>query len=87
MDLLIKGMALPAQDTLRLILHPNGRVDTINSYNEAVMPTDAKAIEVLPHGRCIDADKLRYDAETCRETMGAFIELIDEAPTVLEASK
>lgn len=34
--------------------------------------------------RLIDADKLRYDAELCRETTDAFQELIDEQPTVFK---
>ena len=33
--------------------------------------------------RLIDADKLRHDAEWCRETTDAFIELIDMQPTVV----
>ena len=32
--------------------------------------------------RLIDADKLREEAETCIETTAAFIELIDEQPTI-----
>lgn len=31
--------------------------------------------------RLIDADKLKQDAELCRETTDAFIELIDEQPS------
>lgn len=34
--------------------------------------------------RLIDADKLRYDAELCRETTEAFQALIDEQPTVFK---
>ena len=30
--------------------------------------------------RLIDADKLKQDAELCRETTDAFIELIDKQP-------
>ena len=33
--------------------------------------------------RLIDADKLRHDAEWCRETTEAFQELIDMQPTVV----
>ena len=32
--------------------------------------------------RLIDADQLKYEAETCIETTDAFIELIDKMPTV-----
>lgn len=32
----------------------------------------------------IDRDILRYEAETCRETTDAFVELIDAQPTVEE---
>lgn len=37
------------------------------------------------HGRLIDAEKLSYNAETCIETTDAFIDLINEVPTIIEA--
>ena len=37
------------------------------------------------HGRLIDAKELSYNAETCIETTDAFIDLINEAPTIIEA--
>ena len=36
--------------------------------------------------RLIDADKLRHDAELCRETTEAFQELIDKQPTLTDKS-
>lgn len=39
------------------------------------------------HGRLIDAEKLSFNADTCRETTDAFIDLINEAPTIIEADK
>ena len=44
---------------------------------------------VLPkgHKRLIDAEELSYNAETCIETTDAFIDLINKAPTIIEADK
>lgn len=39
------------------------------------------------HGRLIDAEKLSFNADTCRETTDAFVDLISEAPTILESNR
>lgn len=39
------------------------------------------------HSKLIDADALIYKAETCIETTDAFIDLIKNAPPIIEADK
>ena len=39
------------------------------------------------HSKLIDADALIYEAETCIETTDAFIDLIKNAPPIIEADK
>lgn len=58
MDILIKNMEMPKGDIpLVLIINSDGSVDEIDGSDE-INATDAKAIEIPPHGRLIDADVL-----------------------------
>lgn len=60
-------------------------------------PKDCPLIELLPHGRLIDADKLKSHLKTSFENkVGGFtyelffdfmMDILDNAPTILEASK
>ena len=90
MDILIKNMEMPKDGTLRLIIFPNGRVDEINSYNEACMSTDAKATEVPAHGDLIDRNTLKSKTHTASHLdgwKGVVLESdIDSAPVIMEAS-
>lgn len=91
-DILIKNMELPkGNDYLHLIIQ-GGKVHTAISCGH--LTTDklnvADAIEVKPHGRLIDADKLREALLSDEDDRFFTIEDIDEvdnAPTVLEASE
>ena len=74
MSVLIKGMEMPKKELI-LILFPDGKVAT----EEYEIGAKAKAVEVPPHGRLIDADALPYlDIEW---------EDIVNAPTVIETEE
>jgi len=55
-EILIKNMELPKQGMKRLIILPDGEVREICG-DEAVRATDARAVELPPHGRLGDLDK------------------------------
>ena len=87
-EILIKGMALPKPSThpITLSIYPNGNIyihHELSAY---------KAIEVPPHGRLVDADSVKKIirnevSSDCDECVGYTCGLIDEMPTVIEASK
>ena len=93
-DILIKNMELPkeGESCLNLKIYSDGTVLTTGIYNEEIMPTDATAIELPPHGRLIDADRLKADnpqhmnADVPYVTEETVAEIIDYAPTIVEAS-
>lgn len=88
-EIVIKGMALPKQGMKRLILLPDGEVREICG-DEAVMATDARAIELPPHGDLIDRSKLSVIPITDYKLEGHLvveIEDIENAPAILEASE
>ena len=85
-ELLIKDIELSSETSgIEIFMYNDGR--TICRYLGEDRWFEVEVIPVPEHGRVVDADKLKYDAETCRETTDAFIELIDKAPTILEATK
>ena len=58
MSVLIKGMEMPKEpDELRLIIHPNGQV----IVSHKTFYEEAEAIEMPPHGRLGDLDRLLRD--------------------------
>ena len=74
-DILIKGMEMSKGDIpLVLIIMSDGTVEEIDDSDE-INATDAKAIELPPHGRLIDADELPI-----------LYPSIENAPTIVEAS-
>ena len=83
-DLLIKGLGLPKEGCHHtLSIYDDGSVEigSKNSY---------RAVELPPHGRLIDADKLREALLSDEDDRFFTIEDIDEvdnAPTVLEATE
>ena len=98
-DILIKNMELPkGNDYLHLIIQ-GGKVHTAISCGH--LTTDklnvADAIEVKPHGRLIDADKLKQVMDDATENdkdkpfykmmYSYVIQVLAESPTVLEATK
>jgi len=96
-DLLIKGLSLPEKDeNIMIIIESNGevwkRIDTT-----AYFCTGYKAVEVPPHGRAIDADRLPVSTLVYHQANGVEIETLElkvvylkdlhNAPTVLETSE
>jgi len=91
MDVLIKGLALPkkGESCINLKIYSDGTVYEIGMYSGEIIPNKAKAIELPPHGRLIDADKVKEKQkhsynEFCENVVSVFD--IDHAPTVLEAN-
>lgn len=92
-DILIKGMGMPKDnDYLHLIIQ-NGKVHTAISCGH--LTTDelnvAEAVELPPHGRLGDLDKMRSDFEVISkdypEGWKLVSGIIDRTPTVLEATE
>ena len=96
MSILIKGIDLPNSGQIELIIRPHGKVlnNTKGIYAEAIqIPT--------PHGRLIDGDELRATLRRWTEdewnqkaspvswayAYEDLIDLIDDAPTVLESEE
>lgn len=89
MDVLIKNMEMPKEGFIRLILEPNGTVKKINLFNEAVIQTDAKAIELPPHGRLIDVEPIEKEVKTWTSAgldKYDFLYELDHAEVVVEAN-
>jgi len=90
MDILIKGMGLPVDRPRVVLIYPNGEVKVSVRFDVGFR-TVAKAIEVPPHGRLIDADALKkHMTDLLRhdyvfDEVGCF-GLVKDAPTLLEAN-
>lgn len=71
MSIIIPGVELPPIDEyLHLRIDGNGYVSMQISENQYICDlydTDKKAVELPPHGRCIDADKLGKSVQTQAE--------------------
>ena len=80
-DLLIKGMEMPKNYPYRLTLYPNGHVKEHTGYSGH---GHYQAIELPPHGRCIDADEL--EASDAIDIGKEAWDMVHNAPTVLEAT-
>ena len=90
-EIVIKGMALPKQGIKRLILLPDGEVREICG-DEAVRATDARAVEIPPHGELVERDKisslaLEIAEATQQPTEETIFTALREVPVILEASK
>lgn len=90
MDVLIKGMEMPKNYPYRLTLHSDGHVEDHTGYSGH---GHYQAIELPPHGRLGDLDKLLIRAN-CIDVFGnpdntidRIIQEIEKAPTVLEATE
>ena len=87
MSVLIKGMKMPKEKPLRIVLNPNGQlfVDHGSRF------TEYETVEVpTPHGRLIDADELEADTEWSErhDDYAAFSRAqINSAPTIIEAEE
>lgn len=90
-EILIKNMALPKQGWKRLILLPDGEVREICG-DEAVRATDARAVELLPHGELVERDKisslaLEIAEATQQPTEETIFTALREVPVILGASE
>lgn len=94
MDILIKGMEIPKETQCCYTIFPNGKV--IVHWDGKVLG-EAEAIELPPHGRLGDLDKLSGETnylictdceiESCEDCDVEWCKnIIENAPTVLEAS-
>lgn len=92
MSVLIKGMEMPTDSFIRIILYPNGQAVKAN----AVDYEEFEAIPVPPHGRLIDANVLMENEENISfkdewhmTVTEAFVSVknIAHAPTIIEAEE
>ena len=97
-DLLIKNLELPVENAqLHISILSDGTVvenfQNIKGKWVTFKMDSVKAVSLPSHGRLIDADRLKADnpqhmnADVPYVTEVTVAEIIDEAPTVLEASK
>lgn len=87
MDVLIKNMELPKKGTVELTIYEDGHVLYEQDDGQYIEMGDATAIELPPHGRIGDLDKLAEEFDG----HGLYLEeevkkIIDFFPIVLEAS-
>ena len=84
MSVLIRGMEMPTEPMV-LILFPDGNIST----EEYEIGANAKAIELPPHGRLIDADMLTTVTEMVNGEFKTYIEVFEvvDAPTIIEAEE
>ena len=84
-EILMKGVELPkGEDVIELTIDSDGCIIFYDGHGKI-----EQYVEVIqPHGRLIDADKLAesFKAFATGSEVG-YLRLIDEAPTVLEASE
>lgn len=91
-DILIKNMEMPKGDIpLVLIITGDGTVEEIDASDE-INATDAKAIELPPHGDLIERDVVYREFFDAIKTIvpsvyvNAIIARLSQVPTVLEAN-
>ena len=87
MSILIKGMEMPTEYPLWIVVSADGTVQ-YNYFNEW-KTAEEKAVSIPPHGRLIDADAL-IDAgwQLSRDNIftGKYeIALLSSVPTIIEA--
>lgn len=93
-DILIEGLELPKKGNIGLMLYSDGSVEICGtgSLSKPLYGVPVKkAIEIPPHGRCIDADALEAKIKRLAIADYPFDALgccgvVVTAPTVLEAS-
>lgn len=88
-DILIRGMEMPKDRRVELLVFPNGYVGIYDVYGRYL--ANARAVP-LPekHGRLGDLDKLKkltYEIKTNRGTYQTVINIVDllNAPTIVPA--
>ena len=88
MSILIKGMDMPkaSNEDCIAVIRSNGKVEV---WQTGTREFEAKAIQIpTPHGRLIDADKLRENIEEVDRPDGyTALVHIKYAPTILKAEE
>ena len=89
-DILIKNMELPKEGGLVIEITKHGQVAQLFK-DGSLLRKGVKAIELPPHGELVDRSKMKgamYEIMQfpVEEACAMYEELIEEAPTVLEAS-
>ena len=88
MSILIKGMDMPkaSNEDCIAVIRSNGKVEV---WQTGTREFEAKAIQIpTPHGRLIDADKLRENIEEVDRPDGyTALVHIKYAPTILESEE
>lgn len=93
MDILIKGMEMPRGNNV-LVVDSAGTITKVNRWTgkvEATDPFSVKAVALPEHGDLVDRSFLKGASyEIIRfsdeEANNMFLELIDNAPTILETN-
>ena len=97
-DILIKNIGMPKEGHYYLEVFFDGEIRKCTNPLEGFVNTDATAIELPPHGRLIDADRLKGIIRKANEdciSVGKYERAkqwsdaefyVDHAPVVLEAS-
>lgn len=89
-DILIKNMELPKKGHFLFQISANGDVWVSNRNDEGTGIIIAKAIELPPHGRLGDLDRVRErlgdDIFICYDCRRLLDDVFDTAPTIVEAS-
>ena len=87
MSILIKGMEMPSNGAERCIVIRSDR--TVRTFVGAEIPASAE--QLPPHGRLIDADKLKKQIEDENRFSAVYAKAtfryLDNAPTIIEAEK
>ena len=91
MSILIKGMDMPkaSNEDCIAVIRSNGKVEV---WQTGTREFEAKAIQIpTPHGRLIDASELiksyMRGTKTGIDDFYDTIDIIDNAPTILEAEE
>ena len=92
MSVLIKGMEMP-KGYMDIRVHSNGEVCMVNWQGDETVFFGAKAVNLPPHGRLIDADALIKSDRMVGKMMmygGEYVYCqaeIDRAPTIIQAEE
>ena len=84
MSVLIKGMKMPQEQSLRMVLNPNGQL----FVDHGVYFDEYEAVEVpTPHGRLFDANALISYRFRNPISYNAFVRLVERMPATIEAEE
>ena len=83
-DILIKGMKLTEEGHCFLEIFSDGEVKKWDNFPRKFVDTEAIAIELPPHGRLVDIDKMISDSRKGRDVFPLYIESMDDLADFLE---